>query len=108
MSIEQSPVEQGFLVHTGTLDAIAAEVARIADGVMGVGDAVATVPTTPPDQYEEWQLGDRSIDLVAPWDDFLHTFADDIRTIGRNLGKTSKLYSGTDRSSSAVFQGILP
>lgn len=98
----------GFLVHTPTLDKIGSDVAEIADGVMNIGDAVASVPTTPSDHYDEWQLGDRSIDLVAPWDDFLHAFADDIRGISQNLGRTSKLYNDTERNSAVAFRGILP
>ncbi|MGH3875033.1 MAG: hypothetical protein ACRDSR_26645 [Pseudonocardiaceae bacterium] len=97
----------GFFVQTAALDKIAVAAARVAEGVMRIGDDVVTMPTMPSEYYGEWLLGDRSIDLVAAWDDLLHAFAEDIRTIGQKVGKTSKLYTGTDEDSGTFFGGIL-
>jgi hypothetical protein len=97
----------GFFVRTAALDEIAVAAAQVAEGVMRIGDDVATVPTMPSEHYGEWLLGDTSIDLIAAWDDLLHAFAEDIRTLGQKVGKASRLYTGTDEDSGTIFRGIL-
>ena len=97
----------GYSVRSRRLDEVSAAAAQVADGVMAVGDGVAQVATTPLDQYGEWLLGDTSIDLIAPWDEFLHTFTEEIRTFGSNVGKASKLYSGAEEKHGAMLRGIL-
>lgn len=101
-------VEGGFFVQPAVLDEIAAAAARVADGVRLVGDAVAKVPTTPPEHRGEWLLGDMSIDLVAPWYDVLYAQAAGISTLGQNMGKASKLYSSIDERLAATLRDILP
>ncbi len=100
-------IEGGFFVHTARLDDIATAAAQVADGVMAVADGVANVSTTPPDRYGDWLLGDTSIDLVISWDDVLHALADEVRTLGRSVGKASKLYSAHDAEFGAIFRNIL-
>lgn len=96
----------GYFVHPGTLDEIAAAANRVADGVMRVGDDVAEVPTF--EQYGEWLLGDASVDLVVPWADFLHAFAEELRALGRTIDKASKFYSGIEDEFGTRFRRILP
>lgn len=45
--------------------------------------------------------------MIAPWEGSLHALAENIRDLGRNIDKASKLYAGAEKTHSEKLRAIL-
>ncbi|WP_370972660.1 hypothetical protein [Amycolatopsis sp. cg9] len=99
-------IEGGYTVEPAVLGEIAAAAARVGHGVTETGDAVpAASPLRLPDG--DWEIGDGVRSMISPWEASLHALAENIRDLGQNIDKASKLYSGAEKTHSEKLRAIL-
>ncbi|MEU7783421.1 type VII secretion target [Amycolatopsis sp. NPDC049159] len=99
-------IEDGYTVEPAALGEIAAAAGRVAHDTAQAGDAVADAsPLRLPEG--DWAVGDEVRAMIAPWEGSLHALAENIRDLGRNIDKASKLYAGAEKTHSEKLRAIL-